>query len=121
MVQPQRHQLRERGGLDSPGRAVVGGLAVGLALSYVSGFIPDRSALVPVAALAAGAVRPGRGEEGLMAAPTTDEPSPVREARARRRMRMPRSTLGRHVASISPARYGPCSRAAATRCRTRRR
>jgi branched-chain amino acid transport system permease protein len=39
------------GGLDSPGGAVVGGLAIGLALSYVSGFIPDGSALVPVAAL----------------------------------------------------------------------
>lgn len=40
------------GGLDSPGGAVVGGLAIGLALSYVSGFVPDGSALVPVAALA---------------------------------------------------------------------
>lgn len=39
------------GGLDSPGGAVVGGLAIGLALSYVSGFVPDGSALVPVAAL----------------------------------------------------------------------
>lgn len=40
------------GGLDSPGGAVVGGLAIGLALSYVSGFVPGGSALVPVAALA---------------------------------------------------------------------
>jgi branched-chain amino acid transport system permease protein len=40
------------GGLDSPGGAVVGGLAMGLALSYVSGFAPEGSALVPVAALA---------------------------------------------------------------------
>jgi branched-chain amino acid transport system permease protein len=39
------------GGLESPGGAVVGGLAIGLALSYVSGFVPDGSALVPVAAL----------------------------------------------------------------------
>lgn len=39
------------GGLDSPGGAVVGGLTIGLALSYVSGFIPEGSALVPVAAL----------------------------------------------------------------------
>ena len=39
------------GGLDSPGGAVVGGLSMGLALSYVSGFIPEGSALVPVAAL----------------------------------------------------------------------
>jgi branched-chain amino acid transport system permease protein len=40
------------GGLDSPGGAVVGGLAIGLLLSYVSGFVPGGSALVPVAALA---------------------------------------------------------------------
>lgn len=39
------------GGLDSPGGAVVGGLTIGLALSYVSGFLPGGSALVPVAAL----------------------------------------------------------------------
>ncbi len=39
------------GGLESPGGAVVGGLAIGLALSYISGFVPDGSALVPVAAL----------------------------------------------------------------------
>jgi branched-chain amino acid transport system permease protein len=37
------------GGLDSPQGAVVGGLAVGLALSYVSGY--EGSSLVPLAAL----------------------------------------------------------------------
>jgi branched-chain amino acid transport system permease protein len=37
------------GGLDSPPGAVVGGLALGLALSYVSGY--EGSALVPMAAL----------------------------------------------------------------------
>ncbi len=37
------------GGLDSPPGAVVGGLALGLALSYVSGY--EGSALVPLAAL----------------------------------------------------------------------
>src|SRR5436309_15151583 len=38
------------GGLDSPPGAVVGGLILGLALSYVSGY--EGSALVPLAALA---------------------------------------------------------------------
>ena len=38
------------GGLDSPPGAVVGGLVLGLALSYVSGY--EGSALVPLAALA---------------------------------------------------------------------
>jgi branched-chain amino acid transport system permease protein len=38
------------GGLDSPAGAVVGGIALGLALSYVSGY--EGSALVPLAALA---------------------------------------------------------------------
>ena len=37
------------GGLDSPPGAVVGGLVLGLALSYVSGY--EGSALVPLAAL----------------------------------------------------------------------
>jgi branched-chain amino acid transport system permease protein len=37
------------GGLDSPPGAVVGGLVLGLALSYVSGYLG--SALVPLAAL----------------------------------------------------------------------
>jgi branched-chain amino acid transport system permease protein len=37
------------GGLDSPPGAVVGGLALGLALSYVSGY--EGSALEPIAAL----------------------------------------------------------------------
>jgi branched-chain amino acid transport system permease protein len=39
------------GGLDSPIGAVVGGLLLGLALSYVSGFVPDGSALVNLSAL----------------------------------------------------------------------
>jgi branched-chain amino acid transport system permease protein len=39
------------GGLDSPIGAVVGGLLLGLALSYVSGFLPSGSALVNLAAL----------------------------------------------------------------------
>ena len=39
------------GGLDSPIGAVVGGLLLGLALSYVSGYIPRGSALVNLAAL----------------------------------------------------------------------
>lgn len=39
------------GGLDSPIGAVVGGLLLGLALSYVSGYVPRGSALVNVAAL----------------------------------------------------------------------
>src|SRR5215213_67154 len=39
------------GGLDSPVGAVVGGLLLGLALSYVSGYLPRGSALVNVAAL----------------------------------------------------------------------
>ena len=39
------------GGLDSPIGAVVGGLLLGLALSYVSGFVPSGSALVNLAAL----------------------------------------------------------------------
>jgi branched-chain amino acid transport system permease protein len=38
------------GGLDSPPGAVIGGLAIGLALSYVSGY--EGSSLVPLAALA---------------------------------------------------------------------
>jgi branched-chain amino acid transport system permease protein len=37
------------GGLDSPPGAVIGGLALGLALSYVAGY--EGSALVPLAAL----------------------------------------------------------------------
>jgi branched-chain amino acid transport system permease protein len=37
------------GGLDSPPGAVLGGLILGLALSYVSGY--EGSALVPLAAL----------------------------------------------------------------------
>ena len=37
------------GGLDSPPGAVVGGLILGLALSYVSGY--EGSSLVPLAAL----------------------------------------------------------------------
>jgi branched-chain amino acid transport system permease protein len=37
------------GGLDSPPGAVIGGLALGLALSYVSGY--EGSALAPLAAL----------------------------------------------------------------------
>ena len=37
------------GGLDSPPGAVIGGLVLGLALSYVSGY--EGSALVPLAAL----------------------------------------------------------------------
>ncbi len=37
------------GGLDSPPGAVIGGLALGLALSYVSGY--ESSSLVPLAAL----------------------------------------------------------------------
>ncbi|TQN37859.1 branched-chain amino acid transport system permease protein [Blastococcus colisei] len=39
------------GGLDSPIGAVVGGLILGLALSYVSGYAPRGSALVNIAAL----------------------------------------------------------------------
>jgi branched-chain amino acid transport system permease protein len=39
------------GGLDSPVGAIVGGLLLGLALSYVSGYLPRGSALVNVAAL----------------------------------------------------------------------
>ncbi|WP_299955091.1 branched-chain amino acid ABC transporter permease [uncultured Modestobacter sp.] len=39
------------GGLDSPIGAVVGGLILGLALSYVSGYVPRGSALVNVSAL----------------------------------------------------------------------
>jgi branched-chain amino acid transport system permease protein len=39
------------GGLDSPIGAVVGGLILGLALSYVSGYAPRGSALVSIAAL----------------------------------------------------------------------
>jgi branched-chain amino acid transport system permease protein len=39
------------GGLDSPVGAVVGGLLLGLALSYVNGYIERGSALVNVAAL----------------------------------------------------------------------
>ena len=39
------------GGLDSPVGAIVGGLVLGLALSYVSGYIERGSALVNVAAL----------------------------------------------------------------------
>ncbi len=39
------------GGLDSPVGAIVGGLLLGLALSYVSGYVPRGSALVNVAAL----------------------------------------------------------------------
>ncbi len=49
------------GGLDSPPGAVIGGLVLGLALSYVSGY--EGSALVPLAALvvlvAVLMVRPG--------------------------------------------------------------
>ncbi|UOY00152.1 branched-chain amino acid ABC transporter permease [Blastococcus sp. PRF04-17] len=40
------------GGLDSPVGAVVGGLLLGLALSYVSGYLPRGSALVNISALA---------------------------------------------------------------------
>jgi branched-chain amino acid transport system permease protein len=40
------------GGLDSPIGAVVGGLLLGLLLSYVSGYVPRGSGLVPLAALA---------------------------------------------------------------------
>jgi branched-chain amino acid transport system permease protein len=39
------------GGLDSPGGAVVGGLSIGVALAFVSGYVG--SELVPLAALAA--------------------------------------------------------------------
>jgi branched-chain amino acid transport system permease protein len=39
------------GGLDSPIGAVVGGLLLGLLLSYVSGYVPRGSGLVPLAAL----------------------------------------------------------------------
>jgi branched-chain amino acid transport system permease protein len=39
------------GGLDSPVGAIVGGLLLGLALSYVSGYVPRGSALVNVSAL----------------------------------------------------------------------
>ncbi|MGR6967143.1 branched-chain amino acid ABC transporter permease [Geodermatophilus sp. URMC 61] len=39
------------GGLDSPIGAIVGGLLLGLALSYVSGYLPRGSALVNIAAL----------------------------------------------------------------------
>ena len=39
------------GGLDSPVGAIVGGLLLGLALNYVSGYIPRGSALVSIAAL----------------------------------------------------------------------
>ena len=39
------------GGLDSPIGAVVGGLLLGLALSYVSGYVPRGSGLVSLAAL----------------------------------------------------------------------
>jgi branched-chain amino acid transport system permease protein len=39
------------GGLDSPVGAIVGGLLLGLALSFVSGYLPRGSALVNVAAL----------------------------------------------------------------------
>ena len=39
------------GGLDSPIGAVVGGLILGLALSYVSGYAPRGSALVNISAL----------------------------------------------------------------------
>jgi branched-chain amino acid transport system permease protein len=39
------------GGLDSPVGAIVGGLLLGLALSYVSGYIPRGSGLVNLAAL----------------------------------------------------------------------
>jgi branched-chain amino acid transport system permease protein len=39
------------GGLDSPIGAIVGGLILGLALSYVSGYVDRGSALVNVAAL----------------------------------------------------------------------
>jgi branched-chain amino acid transport system permease protein len=39
------------GGLDSPVGAIVGGLLLGLALNYVSGYIPRGSALVNIAAL----------------------------------------------------------------------
>ncbi|SFE05559.1 branched-chain amino acid ABC transporter permease [Blastococcus tunisiensis] len=40
------------GGLDSPIGAVVGGLILGLALNYVSGYVPRGSALVNITALA---------------------------------------------------------------------
>ncbi|HVI19839.1 MAG TPA: branched-chain amino acid ABC transporter permease, partial [Gaiellales bacterium] len=39
------------GGLDSPIGAIVGGLLLGLALSYVSGYVPRGSGLVNLAAL----------------------------------------------------------------------
>jgi branched-chain amino acid transport system permease protein len=39
------------GGLDSPIGAIVGGLLLGLALSYVSGYVPRGSGLVSLAAL----------------------------------------------------------------------
>jgi branched-chain amino acid transport system permease protein len=39
------------GGLDSPIGAVIGGLLLGLLLSYVSGYVPRGSGLVPLAAL----------------------------------------------------------------------
>ena len=39
------------GGLDSPVGAIVGGLLLGLALSYVSGYVPRGSGLVSLAAL----------------------------------------------------------------------
>ena len=39
------------GGLDSPGGAVVGGLLLGIALSYAGGYLPSGASLVPVVAL----------------------------------------------------------------------
>ena len=39
------------GGLDSPGGAVVGGLLLGIALSYAGGYLPSGANLVPVVAL----------------------------------------------------------------------
>jgi branched-chain amino acid transport system permease protein len=39
------------GGLDSPAGAVIGGLLLGLALSYAGGYLPSGASLVPVVAL----------------------------------------------------------------------
>jgi len=39
------------GGLDSPGGAVVGGLLLGIALSYAGGYLPSGADLVPMVAL----------------------------------------------------------------------
>ena len=58
------------GGLDSPPGAVVGGLAVGLILSYVSGYMPrqrDLPIAVLVLLLAVLLVRPGGLFSGVAA------------------------------------------------------